>query len=142
MELTHTCHSVSFVFSIYMIIPPITNDGFVFLFPVLSPYLSFSCCACYDSHCMSNNEDSSLPSCFQRKNFNFLMLDYHIAIIRSRFHLHLNYWKVFSFNDEWMLNFIDCIFCFCWVGHMFLPCSVNATGCVDWFLKWKTSSWY
>lgn len=122
MELMHTCHCFFCIFCIHDYI--ISNDGFVFLFPVLSPYLSFSYCACCDSHCMSNNEDSSLPSCLQRKNYNFLMLDYHIAIIRSRFHPHLNYWKVFSFNDEWMLNFIGCIFCFYWVGHMFLPCSV------------------
>ena len=54
MELTHTCHSVSFVFSIYVIILSISNDGFVFLFPVLSLYFSFSYCVCYDSYHMSN----------------------------------------------------------------------------------------
>ena len=91
MELTHTCHYVSFVFSIYTIISSIRNDGFVFLFPVLSPYFSFSYCACYDSYCMSNGmRIAAYIPVFKEKTSTFyvrLSYCYHQIKVPSAFKL-------------------------------------------------------
>ena len=122
------------------------RDNFTFSFPILIPFISFSCLialARASSTVLNNSGESGHPCLVPdlRGNafwFSPLRMMFAVGLSYMAF-IMLQYvpsmptfWKVF--NHKWVLKFVRNIFCIYWDDHMaFLLQFVNMVYHVDWF---------